>query len=172
MIDYKNIREIGNNQGFNDKNFENKMKDIGFLKGMSWCSLFVKHIWKEFGITCANKDYKDISASVMSTFNNFKMHITTTLSSELTAGSIVIWQSKSSKNKGHTGIFIKQIDNDTIICLEGNTSEDGKREGDGVYFKQRKYKDCGFNFMGFVLANKNDAFDNFIVNNLNYFRNF
>jgi hypothetical protein len=165
MIDYKNIRETGNNQGFNDKNFETKMREIGFIKSHPWCSYFVKHIWKEFEILCEEKNYKNISASVMRTWNNFSDKRITVLEN-LGAGSIIIWQSRTDRNKGHTGIFIKTIDSETILTLEGNTNSAGSREGDGVYLKTRKYRNCGFNFLGFIPAISNQNFNDFVNKNV------
>jgi hypothetical protein len=170
-IIYKNIREVGNNQGFNNKHFEAKMREVGFVKGHSWCSYFVKHIWKEFEITCKNKDYRNISAGVIKTYNNFRDEIITDLEN-LNVGSIIIWQSKTDRNKGHTGVFIKQIDSETILTLEGNTNKDGAREGDGVYLKKRKYKNCGFNFLGFIPAGTNEFFNEFIKINIDYSKNY
>ena len=43
---------------------------------------------------------------------------------------------------GHTGIYLKQLNQDTFLFIEGNTNSKGSREGgasskDGVYIKKR-----------------------------------
>ena len=38
------VKEIGNNQGWDNKDFEAKMRAIGFYDGAQWCNFFVKMV--------------------------------------------------------------------------------------------------------------------------------
>lgn len=169
-INYKNVKEIGNNKGWNDATFEAEMRKIGFQYGHAWCSYFVKHIWNNFDIRCRGKTFASISPSVITTYNNFKSYIeNTTLG--LNGGSLVIWQSKTNQNSGHIGLFIADKGNGNILTLEGNTDTDGSREGDGIYLKKRKFIACGFNFMGFVNCDYNSDFEDWLLDNVDFHNN-
>jgi hypothetical protein len=174
-INYRNIKELGNNSSFSDKLFQTKMGEVGWRSGLAWCLFFAKHIWKEFKIkNIKGFDYKKFSGHCVATYNANR-DVATKDTSGLLAGSLILWQSKSNSNSGHAGIFLKQIDAETILTLEGNTSKDrngvADREGDGVYLKVRKYRNCGFNFLGFIGATEQIEFQSWLQKNINFEKN-
>ena len=67
--------ETQNNSGFNDKLFEQRMKDTGWIKGASWCSFFCELVWKEayVGTPIFNEIEKLFSGSATATFKNFDL---------------------------------------------------------------------------------------------------
>jgi len=165
MIDYEGIKEIQPNRGFYNKEFEKSMRLCGFRARMAWCSLFAKHIWREFGIVAKNgRDYRAISPSVMETYRTFKKIATQRIPR---AGSLVIWQHPTDKIHGHTGVVVRKIDRNTVLTLEGNTNGRGVREGDGVYLKVRKFRETQYTFIGFIPCRRNRAFQKYINERVN-----
>jgi hypothetical protein len=65
-------------------------------------------------------------------------------------GCVVIWRHGASTS-GHTGI-VESVGVDFMVVIEGNTNDDGSREGNGVYRKKRKIKvgDGSLKIMGFL----------------------
>lgn len=146
--------EKPNNSGFNEKVFEQKMEDVGFTKGQAWCCYFAELCFKE-----ANKDRWFgleglFSASTVETFKNFKK-AKYKISKKPVVGSLVIWQTQKNGKPhwtGHAGICVEVIDDTTFKAVEGNTNNDGGREGFIVALKTRKIKQVknGLQVLGFI----------------------
>ena len=151
---YLGKTEKPSNAGFNDKIFEEKMKEVGFEKGQAWCCYFAELCFKE-----AIKDrYIGIeglfSASTVQTFQNFKK-AKYEISNKPIEGALVIWQNyKDGKPQwsGHAGVCVEVIDDTTFKSIEGNTNDDGSREGYEVALKTRKVKEVknGLKVLGFI----------------------
>lgn len=152
-LKYIGQTEKPGNSGFNDAEFEEKMKAVGFQKSHAWCSYFAELVFKE-----AYPDNKELdklfSASAVQTFKNFSnsAYVIGELPSE---NWLVIWQMQKDGKpqwQGHVGIVAKVIDHETFESIEGNTNDGGGREGYIVAKKLRKVKKVqnGLQVLGFV----------------------
>lgn len=154
---YVGQEEIKDNQGWKDKNFEQKMKAIGWYKGAPWCAFLAKLIWMEAFKTEEVKTVPLVSkysnGSVLDTYHNYvkskEFHVTKIPS----PGCIVIWQ-EGNGTSGHAGIVVDVVNDYTIHTVEGNTNTDGSREGYIAAIKTRMtnvpHSDRGLNLVGFV----------------------
>jgi len=130
----------GNNQNFTNKELKQLLVNSGWKIGQAWCSFMVKGLLDHCNIpnkvtgwspTSYNKkdviytdgefkqDFKDDDILVMSlSYNKFK--------------------NVKSRYKaiGHTGV-IEKVREKNVITYEGNTGDDGGRDGDGFYKKVR-----------------------------------
>lgn len=146
--------ELKGNMGFKDPCFEDKMRAVGFQDTHAWCSYFQELVFKE-----AYPDKKELdklfSASAVQTFKNFK-EAGYLVSPTPQVDYLVIWQTmKAGKEQwtGHAGIVSKAIDNETFLSIEGNTNNDGSREGIKVCERTRKVIENvqnGLKVMGFI----------------------
>lgn len=137
--------EFSGNMGFKDPEFNELMRQDGdFRDTQAWCMSFVKMIWiNKFG----NK-YKDqldvlITPSTQTSWANFVKDKSGDFEvSEIPKkGSIVIWQTYVngvSKWTGHAGI-VQRANIENFETIEGNTTDEGNREGYIVAEKTRKY---------------------------------
>lgn len=152
--------EIRGNLGFKDKRFQEHMENTGWEKGQAWCAYFGELVWKQAysvqnSLIVPELD-KLFSGSAVTTFNNFKRAgWTVHQSSTPKPGSLVIWQ-KHIKSKphwsGHLGIF-ERLQNSLFKSIEGNTNDDGSREGYEVARRTRPFNYKGQNglvLLGFV----------------------
>jgi hypothetical protein len=135
------VREKGgNNQNFTDKELKQLLVNSGWKPGQAWCSFMVKGLLDHCDIpnkvtgwspTSYNKKdviytdgkfkqkYKDDDVLVMSlSYNKFKN------------------DRSRYKAIGHTGV-IEKVRETNVVTREGNTGDDGGRDGDGFYKKVR-----------------------------------
>lgn len=142
------------NMGFNDADFERKMKAVGFQKTHAWCAYFAELVFKEvYPERFAELDAL-FSASAVQTFRNFRdagypVHYVPK------EGYLVVWQNhKEGKPQwtGHVGIVTEVIDNHTFKSVEGNTNDVGGREGYIVAERIRKNVPVnnGLKVIGFI----------------------
>lgn len=153
---YIGQNEIENNIGFKDPAFQKKITDMGWAKGHAWCSYFAELVWKE-----AYKDNPIIvhgldrlfSASTIATFTNFRGNRLFNVTMKPVVGSVVIWRYGKSL-QGHAGIVTAIINDFKFETIEGNTNNDGSREGNQVAMKIRKlaepFSSRGLNLLGFI----------------------
>lgn len=141
---YLGLKEIPQNQGFQDKQFEAKMVQIGWRKGWAWCAMFAKLVWNEayfslYGEEKAKYAIKNFSPNSQKTFRNFQGNDFKSYPKPK-EGAIVIWKHEGSK--GHTGIVVN-VDSLTwnFTSIEGNS-------GDKVNKKFHKIGET--NIMGFI----------------------
>jgi hypothetical protein len=123
------VREERKNSG---PDIDRWLSWVGLQPGQPWCMAFVHGMYKmaamELGPTespwpatgsvwrCWNT-VPDLWKSDRSSQGAVFVHITT-------------------ENTGHCG-FVVGVDGDDYLTVEGNTNEEGSREGDGVYQKRR-----------------------------------
>jgi hypothetical protein len=153
-LQYVGQTEKPGNQGFNNEAFENKMEAVGFEKGHAWCSYFAELCAKEAMPEKFAEFDKLFSASAVQTFFNFQK-AGYKITSYPVKDSVVVWQNyKSGKPQwnGHVGICTEVIDKESFKSVEGNTNDEGSREGYIVAKKSRKLgvKTNGLNVLGFV----------------------
>ena len=158
-LSYVGQKEIPNNLGFEDKNFEQEMKSEGWMPRYAWCAISAKLMWKK-----AYTKYKPeilpeldelFSIAATKTFNNFKK-FGWRVDRIAEQGSLIIWQHYEDGKKtwkGHAGI-VKMLSNEFIHTIEGNTNGEGSRNGDQYMEKIRKYNfepvKNGLVLMGFI----------------------
>ena len=153
---YIGFQETPNNSGFKDKEFEQRMKDVGWDKGMAWCTFFCELVWKE--AYSKNDEIKKrltelFSGSATTTYKNFDLNkLFKTSPDTPVVGAIAIYRHGSGW-QGHAGIVVKTLENATDN-VEGNSNDKGGRDGYIVTPKNRKiiqpYKPTGLNLVGFI----------------------
>lgn len=150
---YIGQKEISGNKGFINKDFEKKMKDVGFYTGAPWCGFFAMLVWKEAGQ----------SLTLLSSASRLIIDRATKAGNWNSApvpGAVIVWASfKNGKRltTGHIGI-VTDVHNNGIdySTVEGNTTDKGGREGIMVAIRHRHLTDDkwttknGLRLMGFV----------------------
>lgn len=155
---YIGFSEKPNNSGFNDADFEKRMKDVGWSKSLAWCSYFAELVWKE-----AYNDEPEVlakldklfSGSATATYKNFDIDPTFKTSPTPVEGALAIYRFGVGW-QGHVGIVIKVDNTDNLVVnIEGNTNSAGGREGIEVARKKRMIKPPfskkGLNIIGYVI---------------------
>lgn len=113
----------------NDQRYSDEVPGLEWSDGQPWCATFVSWCAMKAGLEALYS--RTASCDVAGGW--FKQRHAW---SEYPAiGAQVFYGSPSDLN--HTGIVI-DYDADTITTIEGNTNDDGGREGDGVYRKVRQ----------------------------------
>ena len=153
---YIGQKEIKGNQGFEDKNFEAKMKAVGFVNGYAWCCLFAELCWISSFVSKNKELTKLFSASVVKTLGNFNASPKYKLQRKAVPGALAVFQTIRNGKKhwtGHIGI-VEKTGGDHFICIEGNTNGSGGREGIEVARRIRKYNfdnNNGLVLQGFIV---------------------
>jgi hypothetical protein len=155
-LNYLGKTEKPANSGFTDAEFEKKMKDTGWSKGLSWCAYFTELVWKEvFAFKPEILVLLDqlLSGSATATFKNFDVHPSFETGQIPKPGALAVWRYGNGW-KGHIGIVYKIVDDNTFTTIEGNTNDEGAREGYEVARRTRKVKTnfskTGLNLIGFI----------------------
>jgi hypothetical protein len=143
------------NMGFNDAEFESKMKSVGFQKTHAWCAYFAELVFKE----ALPEKYTELdalfSAGTVQTFRNFK-DAAFLIGNAPHAGDLVIWQTMKDgkpQTTGHAGIVHSAVSNTEFWSIEGNTNDGGGREGYIVAKRIRKVipdVKNGLKILGFI----------------------
>jgi hypothetical protein len=139
------FREIPGNQGFRDKLFEERMREIsGWYKGAAWCAFFVELMWREVYRQIDENIDKELeelfSASATKTWDNFLNSPRWIASKYPVRGSVVIWQKYYNGKpnwRGHAALLVEKLSSEKIKTIEGNTNTEGSREGQVVAEKTR-----------------------------------
>jgi hypothetical protein len=134
------INEIGNNQGFSNAVFQQMMKEVGWQSGESWCMYLAKAIYLKAFPKKAAAIGAILTPSTQQSWKNVKAHpemfiVLDKPTDKPHVGDLVFWQSTTNAANGHVGI-VDHVPNSQTI--EGNTSEKGVREGQGVRELTRK----------------------------------
>lgn len=149
---YVGQTETLNNSGFTDKSFEQKMKDVGWSKSLSWCAFFTELVWKEAMPEKYTELDKLFSGSATATYKNFDLANGWTCGQLPKIGSLAVWRYGNGW-QGHIGVVIES-NTTTFKSVEGNTNDKGGREGYIVAVKNRvlkgKYQPNGLNLIGFI----------------------
>lgn len=128
---YIGVRENGNNAG---KEVEYFLKTAGLGKGNPWCASFVYTMFVE----CDNAFILKSPGWVPSWFPQNKLiYVRGKIDKEKPEhGDLIGIYFQEKKRLAHIGFYDSET-KDFIISVEGNTNEEGSREGDGVYKKKR-----------------------------------
>ncbi len=154
-LKYIGKTEKPNNAGFNDADFEKRMRDVGFITGASWCAFFCELVYKEaYGNKYTNELNTLFSGSATATFKNFNLAKSNgwQTGTEPKIGALAVW-SHGNSWQGHIGIVVEE-NSVSFKSVEGNTNDVGGREGYIVAKKSRitkaVYSAKGLNLIGFI----------------------
>jgi hypothetical protein len=132
------IKEIGNNDGFDNPHFERMMKNVGWYKGAAWCAFALKLIYELAEIETTITGWSPTAynkKNVIFTNGKMKGQIQPGDSGTLSYNKFKNVKSRY-KGIGHAFI-IKSHKGNAVVTLEGNTDSDASREGNGFYEKIR-----------------------------------
>lgn len=161
-LSYIGQEEILGNQGFKVEEFEQKIKNSGWLIGQAWCSYFAEAVWKEayqqWDATMFTRLDTLFSASAVQTYKNFHKAKDFVTSRKFKAGCLVVWQNYRNWKPhwtGHIAIGVKShFKAKKIETIDGNTNDKGGREGYIVANKIRSLdfttKEKGLVLIGFI----------------------
>jgi hypothetical protein len=148
-------KEKPGNTGFEDKELEKAMKAVGWAPGWAWCaSIQEKWIREAFPERAADLNGFFVPSAV-ATFRNLK-NAKFPVSLKPTEGALVFWQRMKNgvpQWQGHAGIVSKVINEIEFYSIEGNTNEQGSREGTTVLEKHRVINwslQDGLKVLGFI----------------------
>jgi hypothetical protein len=109
------------------------LKSVGLKKGYSWCMAFIYWCTQQASVKTAIKNPLKKTGGVLDQYNSSSALVNKTPQ----PGDIFIMD--LGKGLGHTGI-VEKVGNDLIYTIEGNTNNEGSREGYEVCRRQRKTK--------------------------------
>lgn len=125
------VREkTGHNDG---KEVEEYLQCVGLGKGYSWCQAFVYWCYRKAAEALNTPNPVTHTAGVLFHWQHTNGHKLQPI--KAIAGDIFIMD--FGNGEGHTGL-ISEVRYDTITTVEGNTNNDGSRNGNGVYERSRK----------------------------------
>jgi GH25 family lysozyme M1 (1,4-beta-N-acetylmuramidase) len=113
----------------NDQRYSDETPGLEWSDGQPWCATFMSWCAMKAGLEALYPR----TASCDTGYAWFKDR--KAISEYPAIGAQVFYGSPSDLN--HTGLVV-DFDADTITTIEGNTNDDGGREGDGVYRKVRQ----------------------------------
>lgn len=152
---YLGQMEISGNRGFVDKNFERKMRSVGFYTGAPWCLFFCRLVWKEAGVKISRISGSSLKTMEMATRDK-NWHTAPKV------GAIAIFRTFSNgkpQSNGH-GAIVVSVGDGVYSTVDGNTTDKGGREGIMVAVRNRHLnadswkKNNGLRLMGFVYPEK------------------
>ena len=135
---FEGIKEVGNNQGFNNKQYEQMMLNVGWWRGAAWCAFALKLIYKLAGIPSTVTGWSPTAYNkrhVIYTDGKLREPIRPGDAGTLSYNKFR--NTKRYKAIGHAFLVKKAIGNSAVLTGEGNTNGDGSREGNGFYEKIR-----------------------------------
>lgn len=147
------VKEIGENQAFGNDVFQAMMKKVGWKSSEQWCMYFAKAVHTEaFKDNPAelSKINKILNGSTQLSYDYAKNDKSGTyiVSSTPKKGDIQIYRNNAT-GKGHAGVVTEVNSNNTVLTIEGNTSDNNIADGDYVAKKVRPSK------VGTYLPNSN-----------------
>lgn len=132
------VREDGtDNHGEMIKLF---LKKCGLPEGYPWCAAFVSYaghfgLWD--GETGKSAWKVPITAGCAVLGNYGKTH--DLLHKQPVRGDIFLVYFEKLKRFGHTGYILSTYSDGTCLTVEGNTNNDGSRNGWGVFIRRRRF---------------------------------
>jgi hypothetical protein len=126
------VKEIpkGSNAG---PEVEIYLKSVGLGKGYAWCMAFVYWVVNQAAIKTAIKNPLKKTAGVLDQYNSRPLLVNKVPQ----PGDIFIMD--FGKGTGHTGI-VERVVGTKIHTIEGNTNDEGSREGYEVCRRKREIK--------------------------------
>jgi hypothetical protein len=114
---------------------EKYLQSVNLSKGNPWCAAFVSWSFKQAGYS------PPITGWSPTAFNkdNIVYNGQRIIKQPQPGDVFVLWFPKL-KRIAHTGFYDFDINSSVYSSVEGNTNEEGSREGDGIYRKKRSYR--------------------------------
>jgi hypothetical protein len=160
---YLGQKETTQNSGFQDPAFQAKMEKIGWETGEAWCASFAKLVFLESyqnDLARLSELEHLFSKSAVQTYRNFDESNWKTRNkdgSPITVpqvGALVVWR-KGRSQSGHIGVVVQVNTPTDYESIEGNTNDEGAREGYEVAVRRRiirrTFDSDGLNLLGFIL---------------------
>ena len=123
------VREQGANRG---ERVEEYLASVGFGPGFAWCGSFVSWCFQQVGIEAPKSAWVPsyaVKQNIIYQRGEFVRQL------PQPGDVFMIWYSRL-KRPAHIG-FVEIWENKWVVTVEGNTNDDGSREGNGVYRKRR-----------------------------------
>lgn len=148
-------KEKPGNSGFYDQQLEKDMIAVGWSNGWAWCACILeKWIWAAY----PERKEKVKGLFVPSAVNTFRNLVKAGYDHSMvpSIGTLVFWQKMEDGKPhwtGHCGVVSEVLSPTIFKSIEGNTSNTGSRNGDGVYELTREIKvrvNDGLKVIGFV----------------------
>ena len=113
---------------------ESYLKSVGLGKGYAWCMAFVYWSVKQAATQLNTTSPLIKTGGVLRQWNEVNPKMKFTKNPQ--AGDIFIMD--YGKGVGHTGFVIEVLANGSLKTIEGNTNDEGSREGYEVCYRTRK----------------------------------
>lgn len=129
-------KEIGQSEVPQNSNKTKYGKWFG-LDGVAWCGMFVSWVYYMAGKPLGNIGFTKGFAGCQTAVKYFKDNnkiVTTPIS-----GDIVFFDWNGDGRYDHTGLFVRQISNESFETIEGNTSLTNQSNGGNVMLRERKF---------------------------------
>ena len=179
-------KEKGNNAGFDNKEFQKRLEACGWERGQAWCAYFCELVYTEAYKRFAadnptNKNIERVqqeltalfSGGATDTYARFDRSTWSTRNNLPVPGAMVVWRFGNGWI-GHIAIVVEVSEKDnTITTIDGNSNNNGSREGNEVVRKVRKWKypysAKGLNIVGYIQPQNPDTYSRepFVMPNLN-----
>jgi hypothetical protein len=117
------------------------LKSVGLGKGNPWCMAFAYWCVSQAATATGERNYLRKTGSVMMQWNS------TLCKRSLTPEPGAIFIMDFGGGTGHTG-FVEKVEGEYVYTVEGNTNDDGSREGYEVCRRKRKIS----SIKGFILV--------------------
>jgi CHAP domain len=134
---------VGSNDGPEVRKY---LQSVGLGAGFAWCMAFVYWCVENAAKKNDLKNPLIKTGSVLKQYNETNCHKLPKTSRVIKPGDVFIMEFK--KGQGHTG-FVENIKGNVVNTIEGNTNDDGSREGYEVARRQRPLS----SFKGFIQLN-------------------
>ena len=159
------VKEIGNNESFDNQRFDQLMDIAGHQEGQAWCPYTTEVFWTAPTFSGKSKVLKamlkNFSANAVRTYENFAKDDLFICDKEPVPAAVGIMakykDGKLSKigewTLGHA-VLVESVDGEYVNTIEGNTNAAGSREGEEIAKKKRKLNfdpvQNGLVFVGFI----------------------
>lgn len=121
---FHGIKEIGKNEGFDNKKFEQAMKNIGWAPRQAWCSYVLKLIYTLADVKTTITGWSPSSYNKKNVVYTKGVLYKKPLPADAVSFTYPKFLTDKSRYKGigHTGLLI-EYGNDYLKTAEGNTSD-------------------------------------------------
>jgi len=132
---YVGVRETGRNMGPEVDVF---LRSVGLGPGYAWCAAFVHHCFDRGSAAEGLDNPCPHTAGALRLWDlcPSKWQIKPENHASVQPGDVFVID--HNHGLGHVGFVESVRDDGTLVTIEGNTSGNGSREGDGVYRRTRR----------------------------------
>lgn len=142
---YVGQHEKPGNMGFKVKWFDKLMRSVGFKDSHPWCVYLCELVWREFYKENDPRKLSDIerlfTGGAVRTFKRFQKDPNWETGTIPRRGAIAFWQmyeNGKATTRGHAAVCTISGVSDKVYTIDGNTNDNGSREGIKVAYKSRR----------------------------------